>query len=57
MADEKNPRNKLGETPLHEAARNGHTEIVKIMAPLTDNPNSPANNGVTPIHEAAWNGN
>ena len=34
----------------------GHTEIVKILAPLTDNPNARKNNGKTPIHEAAENG-
>ena len=31
----------------------GHTEIVKILAPLADNPNAPNNNGRTPIHWAA----
>ena len=29
------------------------TEIVKILAPLTDNPNAPGNFGKTPIYEAA----
>ena len=31
------------------AAQNGHTEIVKILVPLTDNPNSPGNSGKTPL--------
>ena len=31
-------------------------EIVKILAPLTENPNAPNHNGVTPIHKAAYNG-
>ena len=29
------------ETPIYWAASNGHTEIVKSLAPLTDNPNAP----------------
>ena len=43
-------------TPIYQVAKNGHTEIVKILAPLTDNPNAPNNNGETPIHEAAYIG-
>ena len=35
---------------------NGYTEIVKILAPLTDNPNAAMNNGDTPIHKAASRG-
>ena len=31
----------------------GHTEIVKILAPLTDNPNAPDRYGETPIFQAA----
>ena len=31
----------------------GHTEIVKILAPLTDNPNTPDEDGKTPIYQAA----
>ena len=34
-------------TPIHEAAQNGHTEIVKILAPMTDNPNAPDKDGQT----------
>ena len=33
------------------AALHGHTEIVKILASLTDNPNAPNQRGVTPIHK------
>ena len=36
---------------------NENTEIVKILAPLTDNPNAPDKNGDTPIYKAAWKGN
>ena len=32
------------------------TEIVKILAPLTDKPNAPDENGRTPIHWAAYYG-
>ena len=31
-------------------------ENVKILVPLTDNPNAPGVDDYTPIHEAAWNG-
>ena len=39
-------------SPIHEAAWNGHIEIVKILAPLTDNPNAPNNFGHTPMDVA-----
>ena len=35
---------------------NGHAEIVKIVAPLTNHPNVPDKDGWTPIHWAACNG-
>ena len=46
----KNPNapDKDGWTPLKKAARKGSVEIVKILAPLTDNPNAPYNVGKTP---------
>ena len=44
-------------TPIHKAAWNSHTEIVKILAPLTDNPNAPDEDGRTPIFWAAFKGN
>ena len=34
----------------------GHSEIVKILVPLTDNPNAPNRNGETPIHLAGLEG-
>ena len=34
----------------------GYTEIVKILVPLTDNPNAPDKAGETPIFWAARNG-
>ena len=41
---------------IYMAAMNGNIEIVKILAPLTANPNAPNNYGETPIHKASWNG-
>ena len=41
MVANPNAPNKLGDTPIHCAAYYGHTEIVKILAPLTDNSNAP----------------
>ena len=38
------------------AAQEGHAEIVKILAPLTDNPNAPDEYGITPIYWAEHNG-
>ena len=35
-----NAQNEYGQTPIHSAAYFGHTEIVKILVPLTDNPNA-----------------
>ena len=40
-------------TPIHEATEKGHTEIVKCLAPLTENPNAPDQEGKTPIYLAA----
>ena len=45
-----------GYTPIHEAAFKGYTEIVKILVPLTGNPNEPDEDGRTPIYLAACNG-
>ena len=35
---------------------NGHAEIVKILVPFTDNPNTPNEDGETPIKWAICNG-
>ena len=40
-------------TLIYWAAKNGHADIVQILAPLTDNPNAPNKNGETPIIWAA----
>ena len=39
-------------TPISVAAHNGHTQIVTILAPLTDNTNAPNDNGDTPVDVA-----
>ena len=47
----------MGWSPINLAAcQEDHTGIVKILAPLTDNPNAPRWDGVTPISVAACNG-
>ena len=56
LTDNFNAPDSCGRTPIHWAARKGHTEMVKILAPLTDNPNAPDNCGRTPIHWAALKG-
>ena len=43
-------------TPIYVAAEKGFTEIIKILAPFSNNPNAPESYGNTPIHEAAENG-
>ena len=49
------PNNK-GMTPIHMAARNGHTDFVQILAPLTENPNAANVFGITPIYQAVPKG-
>ena len=41
---------------IYQAAQNGSTKIVEILAPLTDNPNAPDEYGRTPIYCAAKSG-
>ena len=45
--------NQIGRTPIHDAAWNGHAEIVKFLAPLTDYPNARDKCGRTLIYWAA----
>merc|ERR1712020_472724 len=56
FTDDANAPNKDGDTPIHWAARRGHTEIVKILAPLANNLNVPDKSGNTLIHHAALDG-
>ena len=46
----------MEKTHIYWAACNGDIDIVKILAPLTDNPNAPDKYGNTPIHKAAQYG-
>ena len=39
LTDNSNAPN-TGKTPIYQAALNGHTEIVKILVPLTNDPNA-----------------
>ena len=55
MTDNPNASDNIKQSPIYWAARNGHTEIVKILAPLTDNPNAPNTIDETPIYWAARN--
>ena len=41
--------------PIIRAVQKGNIEIVKLLAPLMDNPNSPNINGETPIDVAVQN--
>jgi len=43
-------------TPIYWAALNGHTEIVRILAYLAENPNTTTSDGETPIYMAASRG-
>ena len=43
----------LEETPIMEACACGHIDVLKALAPLIENPNSPSS-GFTPIHMAAF---
>ena len=49
----KNPNADFGgHTPIHVAALHGKVEVIKILAPLTDNPNPRDEDGKTPIELA-----
>ena len=56
LTENPNAPNNDGDTPIWLAAHNGHTEIVKILAPLTENPNAPDVYGHTPMHWATLKG-
>ena len=49
-------RKKIRESISHGLGSYEDTEIVKILAPLTDNPNGPDKWGRTPIYESTING-
>ena len=55
MTDNPNFPARDGTTPIYEACYRRDTEIVKILAPLTKNPNAPGPDG-PPIYLAAKSG-
>ena len=56
MTDNPNPLDNSGDTPITCAVLNGHTEIVKILAPLTDNPNASCEGRLSPVEIAKLKG-
>ena len=57
VIDEANPPDSMGWTPLHEAADQGHLEIVKLIMSRVENKNPPINKyETTPLHYASEKG-
>ena len=52
MTDNPNAPSNAGNTPINDAAHDGYTEIVKILAPLANNRNASDKDGRTPIDVA-----
>ena len=55
-AKDKNPKKEDGESPLHEAAREGYLEICQLIINSVKDKNPRGWLGYTPMHEAALNG-
>ena len=53
IANDKNPANVQGTTPLHEAAKEGKLEVVKYITDQIDEKNPISTDGFTPLHGAA----
>ena len=51
-----NEENGAGETPLHQAARNGHAAVVAALIAAGAEVNAADTAGFTPLHQAALNG-
>ena len=51
---DKNPRDILGQTPLHVAAAKGNLSLYKLFQTQERNPK--ADDGITPLHKAAMYG-
>ena len=51
-----NSRTDEGDTPLHAAARYGHTEVVKFILSNVVDKNPVNDNGDTPLRETTKNG-
>ena len=52
----KNPRDFIGRTPLHLAAKKGHLEVVKCLASVVDHVNAKDFDGMTPMRNASIEG-
>ena len=51
-----NPTYGIGWTPLHEAARRGHTDICRLIMEEVEDKNPESSNGKTPMHLACKGG-
>ena len=51
-----NAKRDDGETPLHQAADNGHKEVVELLIAKGADVSAKTDNGVTPLHQAAYKG-
>ena len=54
--DNKNPPNKFGETPLHQAALSGNLQLCESILETLENKNPPNLRGKTPLHFSAEGG-
>ena len=55
-AEDKNPKGRNGNTPLHVAAINGHLDIFQLIVDQVVEKSPVDNDGMTPLHWAACNG-
>ncbi|KAL1506735.1 hypothetical protein ABEB36_006041 [Hypothenemus hampei] len=51
-----NVQDSSGYSPLHHAALNGHTDIVRLLLEYDASPNIVDSKGSSPLHLAAWSG-
>ena len=54
--DNKNPKEKSGWTPLHDAALNGYHDVCRFIVQNVADKNPKDDCGNTPLHEAARGG-
>ena len=53
---DKNPKNKIGATPLHNASSQGHLQICELLMINLKDRHPRDSSGLTPLHLAANNG-